>query len=131
MNFSGKEGHPNIQPSTRPGIEPGTSGLGGRDLNHCANPSAKEIQTEKKQQQEGGFLAPLLAFIGIPLSMKALTGKGHGRGLHVEPRLPSNTRNIYVPKTGSGARGKAKKRKKEKKTDKRQCASSWKEQSIQ
>ena len=40
MSFSGKEGHPNIQPSTRPGIEPGTSGLGGRDLNHCANPSA-------------------------------------------------------------------------------------------
>ena len=40
MNFSGKEGQPNIQPSTRPGIEPGTSGLGGRDLNHCANPSA-------------------------------------------------------------------------------------------
>ena len=40
VNFSGKEGHPNIQPSTRPEIEPGTSGLGGRDLNHCANPSA-------------------------------------------------------------------------------------------
>ena len=40
VNFSEKEGHPNIQPSTRPGIEPGTSGLGGRDLNHCANPSA-------------------------------------------------------------------------------------------
>ena len=39
MNFSGKEGHPNIQPSTRPEIELGTSGLGGRDLNHCANPS--------------------------------------------------------------------------------------------
>ena len=38
MNFSGKEGHPNIQPSTRPRIEPGTSGLGGRDLNHCAKP---------------------------------------------------------------------------------------------
>ena len=29
--LSGKEGHPNIQPSTRPGIELGTSGLGGRD----------------------------------------------------------------------------------------------------
>ena len=40
MNFSGKEGHPNIQPSTRPGTELGTSGLGSRDLNHCANPSA-------------------------------------------------------------------------------------------
>ena len=31
VNFNGKEGHPNIQPSTRTGIEPGTSGLGGRD----------------------------------------------------------------------------------------------------
>ena len=39
VNFSGKEGHPNIQPSTRPGIEPGTSRLEGRDLYHCANPS--------------------------------------------------------------------------------------------
>ena len=35
MNLSGKEDHPNIQPSTRPGIELGTSGLRG----HCANPS--------------------------------------------------------------------------------------------
>ena len=40
VNFSGKEGRPNIQPLTRTGIEPGTSGLGGRDLYHCANPSA-------------------------------------------------------------------------------------------
>ena len=39
MNFSGKEGHPNIQPSTRPGIEPGTLGLGDRDFNHCAKSS--------------------------------------------------------------------------------------------
>ena len=46
MNFSGKEGHPNIQPSTRPGIEPGTSGLGGRDLNHCANPSVLPFQSQ-------------------------------------------------------------------------------------
>ena len=40
MDFSGKEGHPNIQPSTTPGIEPGTSRLEGRDLYHCANTSA-------------------------------------------------------------------------------------------
>ena len=40
VNFSGKEGHPNIQPSTSPGIKLGTSGLGGRYFNHCANPSA-------------------------------------------------------------------------------------------
>ena len=32
VNFSGKEGHPNIQPSTRLVIEPGISGQGGRDL---------------------------------------------------------------------------------------------------
>ena len=32
VNTSRKEGHQNIQPSTRPGIEPGTTGLGGRDL---------------------------------------------------------------------------------------------------
>ena len=32
VNFRGKDGHPNIQTSTRPGIEPETSGLGGRDL---------------------------------------------------------------------------------------------------
>ena len=42
--YGGKEGHTNIQPSTRPGIEPGTSGLGGRDLNHCANPSAMHLR---------------------------------------------------------------------------------------
>ena len=43
VNVSRKEGHPNtcIQPSTRLGIELGTSGLGDRDLNHCANPSAR------------------------------------------------------------------------------------------
>ena len=38
VNFSAKEGHPNIQPSTRPGIELGTSGLGGRDLNTVPTP---------------------------------------------------------------------------------------------
>ena len=51
------------------------------------------------KQQEGGFLGTLLASIGIPLLMNALTRKGHGRGLHVGPHLPTNTRNIYVPKT--------------------------------
>ena len=30
--------------------------------------------------------------------MKAITGKG----LHVGPHLPTNARNIYVPKTGRG-----------------------------
>ena len=43
VNFSRKEGHPNNLPLTRPGIELETSGLGGRDLNHCPNPSAKYV----------------------------------------------------------------------------------------
>ena len=80
-----------------------------------------------KKQQEGGFLGTLLATIGIPLIMKALTGKGQGSGLHVEPRLPTNTINIYVPKTSRGAGGKANL----KKTGKRQWASSRKGQPIQ
>ena len=46
-----------------------------------------------KKQQEGGFLGTLLASIGIPLIMNALT------------HLPTNTRSIYVPKTrGSGVK---------------------------
>ena len=38
MNFSGKDSHPNIQPSARPGIERGTSGLGGRDFTTAPTP---------------------------------------------------------------------------------------------
>ena len=45
MNFSGKAGHPNIQPSTRLRIKLGTSGLAGKDLNHCANPSTVVVAT--------------------------------------------------------------------------------------
>ena len=46
--------------------------------------------------------------------MKAITGKG----LHVGPHLPTNTRNIYVPKTGRGKK-------------KRQRSSSREKQSVQ
>ena len=35
---SGKESQPNIQPSTGLRIEPGTSGLGGRDLTTVPTP---------------------------------------------------------------------------------------------
>ena len=38
VNFSGKEGHTDIQPLTMPGIEPGTIGLGGRDLTTVPTP---------------------------------------------------------------------------------------------
>ena len=47
MNFSGKEGQPNIQRSTRPGVEPGISGLGGRDLTTAPTlPLEQYIPTE-------------------------------------------------------------------------------------
>ena len=46
VNFSGKEGHPNIQPSTRPGIKPGTSGLGGRDLTTAPTPPLYNTRKE-------------------------------------------------------------------------------------
>ena len=44
MNFSGKEGHSNNQPSIRPGIDPGTSGLGGRDLTTAPTPPLWSIE---------------------------------------------------------------------------------------
>ena len=52
------------------------------------------------KKQEGGFLGTLFASIGIPLLVKAITGKGHGSGLHIKPRLTSSTIKTYVPKTG-------------------------------
>ena len=51
-----------------------------------------------KKQQGGGFLGPLLASIGIPLIMKALTGKGQGSALHVEPRLPTKHKKYLCSK---------------------------------
>ena len=39
LTLVGKKVTQIFKPSTRPGIELGTWGLGGRDLNHCANPS--------------------------------------------------------------------------------------------
>ena len=59
MNFSGKGGHPSIRPSTRPGIEPGTSGLGGRDLYRCANPSAMFDSFYTKPSKNIGHHAPI------------------------------------------------------------------------
>ena len=47
MNFSGKESHPNIQPSTKPGIEPETSGFGGRDLTTVPIPPLQVAQGQE------------------------------------------------------------------------------------
>ena len=46
-------------------------------------------------KQSGGFLGTLLASIGIPMLMNALTG----RGLHVEKSRPKRSIPVYVPPT--------------------------------
>ena len=48
-----------------------------------------------RQQIKGGFLGTL-ASIGIPMAISLLP-KLFGSGLQVDRRLPSNTRNVYVP----------------------------------
>ena len=50
-------------------------------------------------KQSGGFLGTLLASIGIPMVLKALTGSG----LHVEKSRPRRSIPVYVPpKQGKG-----------------------------
>ena len=59
------------------------------------------------KRQSGGFLGTLLASIGVPLLLNALTGKG----LQVEPHVTSssNLRNVYIPpKTSIKGKGKRK-----------------------
>ena len=53
------------------------------------------VVVKPTKTQSGGFLGTLLASIGIPLLMNALTGKG----LHVEKSRPTRSRNVYVPPT--------------------------------
>ena len=49
--------------------------------------------------QSGGFLGTLLASIGVPLLLNALTGKG----TQVDSTgSPSNTVSVYVPDTTNG-----------------------------
>ena len=56
-----------------------------------------EVVIKPSPTQSGGFLGALLANIGIPLIMKALTGSG----LHVEKTRPRRSIPVYVPPTPS------------------------------
>ena len=47
-----------------------------------------------QQKQSGGFLRTLLASIGVPLLLKALTGKG----LQVDKKRSKQSVNVHVPK---------------------------------
>ena len=53
-------------------------------------------------KQSGGFLGTLLASIGIPMVLKALTG----RGLHVEQSTPRRSIPVYIPPKKSGGKHK-------------------------
>ena len=48
--------------------------------------------------QQGGFLGTLLASIGVPLLLNALTGKG----LQADRTGSANTTSVYVPDTTNG-----------------------------
>ena len=56
--------------------------------------SGSDVVIKPTKTQSGGFLGTLLASIGIPLVLKALTG----RGLHVEQSRPRRSIPVYVPK---------------------------------
>ena len=57
--------------------------------------SGSGVVIKPTTKQSGGFLGTLLASIGIPMVLKALTG----RGLHVEKSRPKRSIPVYVPPT--------------------------------
>ena len=54
-----------------------------------------QLIVKPTKTQSGGFLGTLLASIGVPLLLNALTGKG----LQVDKRGSRGVANVYVPKT--------------------------------
>ena len=66
--------------------------------------SGGELKIKPTQKQRGGFLGTLLATIGVPLLLKALTGKGTGKGMQNRPRGGCGMQNrpywdSYLPYT--------------------------------
>ena len=66
--------------------------------------SGSGVVIKPTRKQSGGFLGTLLASIGIPMALKALTGSG----LHVEKSRPKRSITVYVPpkKKGKGKNNK-------------------------
>ena len=63
--------------------------------------SGSGVHIEPTVKQSGGFLGTLLASIGVPLLLNALTGKG----LHVEKSRPRRSVPVYVPTTTTSSKG--------------------------
>ena len=64
--------------------------------------SGSGVVKKPTKTQSGGFLGTLLASIGIPMVLKALTG----RGLHVEQSTPRRSIPVYIPPKKSGGKHK-------------------------
>ena len=60
--------------------------------------SGNELVIKPTKTQQGGFLGTLLASIGVPLLLNALTGKG----LQADSNGSANTTAFYVPDTTNG-----------------------------
>ena len=61
-----------------------------------------DVVVKPTVKQSGGFLGTLLAGIGIPMVLKAFTG----RGLHVEQSTPRRSIPVYIPPKKSGGKHK-------------------------
>ena len=64
--------------------------------------SGSGVVIKPTKTQSGGFLGTLLTSIGIPMVLKALTG----RGLHVEKSTPRRSIPVYIPPKKSGGKNK-------------------------
>ena len=64
--------------------------------------SGSDVVMKPTKTQSGGFLGTLLTSIGIPMVLKAITG----RGLHVEQSRPQRSIPVYVPTEKSGGKHK-------------------------
>ena len=101
-----------------------------RDL-AAALQSGKDLKIKPTKKQSGGFLGTLLASIGVPILLRALTGSGVGSGMQNRPLpggpgtygrgmqnrpvwFPPNMMDPPVPIIGRGAKRGAKKTKKKK-----------------
>ena len=56
--------------------------------------SGEQVVIKPTKAQSGGFLGTLLASIGVPLLLNALTGKG----LQVDKKRPRRSLPVFVPK---------------------------------
>lgn len=67
--------------------------------------SGDDLKIKPTKRQSGGFLGTLLASIGVPILLRALTGSGTGRGLHRNGTVLASTgrgmqnRPVWFPPT--------------------------------